>query len=294
MINPPNISESEISEEFRGRQKPVSLLFGVKQMKSSKGQIYSSKILKSGAILSETKVLLASWDDSASTQDNFHRFRQINILGKASRSRVEDILHIFRQRYLNESPVIRALIDLIRAKHSADCLNQILYFHAARSDPLIHDFVIEVLWPKYESGRQDIQVKDAENWIREKISKGSTAKPWSDSTIQKSAQGLMSTLRDFGVLQGLKNKHLIPAYLRLDAFCYIAYYLSRTQPSGRRLLESKEWQLFFLKTEAVEHLFMEAHQQHLLDYHAAGSVVRIVFPSESIEEYVHVILERAH
>jgi hypothetical protein len=32
----------------------------------------------------------------------------------------------------------------------------------------------------------------------------------------------------------------------------------------------------------------------LLDYHAAGSVVRIVFPSESIEEYVHVILERAH
>lgn len=263
-------------------------------MKSSKGQIYSSKILKSGAILSETKILLAGWDDSASIQDNFYRFRQINILGKASRSRVEDILHVFRQRYLNESQVSRALIGLIRAKHPADSLNQILYFHAARSDPLIQDFVIEVLWPRYQSGRQDILVKDAENWIREKISKGSTTRPWSHNTIEKSAQGLMSTLRDFRVLQGLKNKHLTPAYLRIDAFCYIAYYLSKLQPSGKRLLESKEWQLFFLRTEAVEHLFMEAHQQHLLDYHAAGSVVRIVFPSESIEEYVHVILERAH
>jgi hypothetical protein len=110
----------------------------------------------------------------------------------------------------------------------------------------------------------------------------------------KSARGLMSTQWDFGILQGFNNKSLIPAYLPVDAFSYVAFFLSRLQPSGKRLLESKEWQLFFLRTEAVEHLFMEAHQQHLLDYHAAGSVVRIVFPSESIEEYVHVILERAH
>jgi len=101
-------------------------------------------------------------------------------------------------------------------------------------------------------------------------------------------------LRDFGVLQGLNNKRLAPAYLRIDAFCYIAYYLSRIQPQENVFWKAKKWQLFFLRTEAVEHLFMEAHQQHLLDYHAAGSVVRIVFPSESIEEYFHVILERAH
>jgi hypothetical protein len=263
-------------------------------MKFSKVQIYSSKILKSGAMLSETKILLAGWDDSASIQDNFYRFRQSNILGKASRSRVEDILQVFRQRYLNEAQVTKALIGMKKAKYSADSLDQILYFHTARSDPLIHDFVIEVLWPRYQNGRQDILVKDAEKWIRQKISEGVTTSPWSENTIVKSARGLMSTLRDFGILQGLNNKSLIPDYLPVDAFSYIAFYLSELQPSGKRLLESKEWQLFFLRTEAVEHLFMEAHQQHLLDYHAAGSVVRIVFPSESIEEYVHVILERAH
>lgn len=263
-------------------------------MKPSKKQIYSSKILKSGAILSETKILLDNWDDTTSFQDNFNRFRQKNILGKASRSRVEDILQAFRQRYLNEPHVMEALISLVRAKHSANSFDQILYFHAARSDPLIHGFVVEVLWPRYQIGRQDILVQDAESWIREKISRGLTAKPWSDNTIEKSAQGLMSTLRDFGIIQGLKNKRLVPAYLRIDAFSYIAFYLSKLQPSGKRLLESEEWQLFFLDTDAVERLFMEAHQQHLLDYYAAGSVVRIVFSSESIEEYVHVILERAH
>jgi hypothetical protein len=263
-------------------------------MKSSKGQYYSSKILKSGAILSETKILLANWDDSASIQDNFNRFRQSNILGKASRSRVDDILKAFRLRYLNEVQVTEALIYLIRAKLSTNSLDQILYFHVARSDPLIHDFVIEALWPRYQRGRQDILVKDAESWIREKVSKGVTTSSWSENTIVRSARGLMSTLRDFGILQGLSNKSLVPAYLPVDAFSYVAFYLSRLQPSGKRLLESKEWQLFFLETEAVEHLFMEAHQQHLLDYRAAGSVVKIAFPSESMEEYVHAILERAH
>jgi len=262
-------------------------------VKSSKA-IYSSKILKAGSILAETKILLADWDNSVSVNQNLDRFRQSNILGKASRSRVEDILQVFRQRYLVEEQVTKALVSLVKSRYSADSLDQILYFHTARSDPLINDFVIEVLWPRYQNGRQDILVKDAENWIRQKISEGVTNSSWSENTTMKSARGLMSTLRDFGILQGFNNKSLIPAYLPVDAFSYAAFFLSRLQPSGKRLLESKEWQLFFLRTEAVEHLFMEAHQQHLLDYHAAGSVVRIVFPSESIEEYVHVILERAH
>src|SRR5271166_5403492 len=36
-----------------------------------------------------------------------------NVFGKASRSRVEDILAIFRQRYLTEESVTRALVTLL-------------------------------------------------------------------------------------------------------------------------------------------------------------------------------------
>ncbi|VVB72033.1 Uncharacterised protein [uncultured archaeon] len=182
--------DREILEDWRDAETAsfLSVSFEGKRMRSSKEHIYSSKILKSGAILTETKILLAFWDNSTSIQDNFNYFRQSNILGKASRSRAEDILNAFRMRYLNDVQVTKALISLIKAKHPADSLDQILYFHAARSDLLIHDFVTEILWPRYESGRQDILVKDAENWIREKIFKGLTARPWSDNTIEKSAR----------------------------------------------------------------------------------------------------------
>jgi hypothetical protein len=262
-------------------------------MKASKGKLYSSKILKSGAALAETKLLLINWNDSVTMDENLDHFERDNIIGKASRSRVRELIKIFRQRYLVNQQVIKGLSALVKNHYPPDSLNRILFFHTAEADLLIHDFVIEFLKSKYESGVREVSVKDAESWIKKKISEHKTCSPWSEDTITKSAQGLMSTLRDYGILLGVKNKHLAPTYLPVEAFSYIAFYLNKLQPSGMRLIENPEWQLFFLDIQAVEHLFMEAHQLHLLTYQAAGSVIRISFPSDSIEEYAHVILERS-
>ena len=65
---------------------------------------YTTKIIKAGAFLADTKTLLAHWDLDSSVPDNLQRIQHENIFGKASRSRVEDILRIFRQRYLTETP----------------------------------------------------------------------------------------------------------------------------------------------------------------------------------------------
>ena len=61
---------------------------------------YSSKIIKAGALLADTKTLLVQWDTSVPVQVNLDRLRRENVLGKVSRSRVNDVLAIFRQRFL--------------------------------------------------------------------------------------------------------------------------------------------------------------------------------------------------
>jgi hypothetical protein len=83
-------------------------------------------------------------------------------------------------------------------------------------------------------------------------------------------------------------------YLPVEAFAYIAFYLHQKQPSGERLLGHPEWRLFFLSPQAVERFFIEAHQSRLLEYYAAGSIIRITFPTGSIEEYAHALVERTH
>jgi hypothetical protein len=254
---------------------------------------YASKIIKAGALLADTKALLAHWDVDRPPQENLRIIQHDNLFGKASRSRVRDILAIFRQRYLSEQSVAAALVVLANNKVPSATLDRILYFHAAQSDRLLHDVVIEVVGSLYLRGRTEIRVEDVQSALRNWVGEGKTTARWSDETTVRVAQGLLATLRDFGILQGANNKRLAPPYLPISAFAYVAFYLRGTQASGERLIQSEEWKLFFLSTNDVERLFMEAHQRGLLEYYAAGPVIRITFPSESLEDYARVISERA-
>src|SRR5262245_20679412 len=97
-----------------------------KRLLASASPLYSSKIIKAGALLADTKTLLAHWDATASVKENMERIRRENLFGKASRSRVEDVLAIFRQRYLRESCVTKALVVLVQKRLAAAALGRIL------------------------------------------------------------------------------------------------------------------------------------------------------------------------
>jgi hypothetical protein len=126
------------------------------------------------------------------------------------------------------------------------------------------------------------------------VSEGKTVSPWGENTIRRVIQGLLATLRDFGALAGAVNKRMTPMYLPIEAFAYIVFYLKQHQPSGVKLIDLPDWKLFFLSQEGVERFLVEAHQQHLLEYHAAGSVIRLTFPTHSLEDYAHVLVKRTH
>jgi hypothetical protein len=254
--------------------------------------LYASKIIKAGALLPDTKTLLAHWNLSASVHDNMVRIRHENLFGKSSRSRVEDVLAIFRQRFLTEEAVTRSLVVLVREKLPTASLDRILYFHAARSDRLLHDIVTEILVPLQARGIADIDVIELQRPLKRWVEEGKTRGRWSDPTIVRVAQGLLSTLRDFGVLQGAVKKRIAPAYLPVESFAYLAFYFKQHHPSGAKLVELPDWKLFFLTTEAVERFLYDAHQHNLLEYHAAGSVTRLTFPSQTLEEYAHVLAQR--
>ncbi len=274
-------------EGARPRRKPRG------EVGATNSAIYSSKIIKAGALLADTKTLLAHWNTAVSVQANLNWFRRENVFGKASRSRVADILTIFRQRFLNEECVTKALVVLAQKRLPAATLDRILYFHAAKADRLLHDTVIEILLPLQARGITQIDVLEIQRPLKKWMISGKTSGKWSEPTIIRIAQGLLSALRDFGVLQGAVKKRIAPTYLTVAAFSYLAFYFKQYQPSGAKLVELPDWKLFFLSREGIERFLFEAHQHHLLEYHAAGSVTRLTFPANTLEEYALVIAQRA-
>ena len=158
---------------------------GDEQVRSSR--LYTSKIIKAGALLSDTKTLLAHWVNSLSAPDNLYRFQRDNVFGKSSRSRVEDVLAIFRQRYINEPSVILALSKLVKGRFPSASLEPLLYFHSARSDKLLFDTVVDFLLPRLSQGIFDIQVQDIKQKINEFVRDGKTTSAWSDYTTTRVA-----------------------------------------------------------------------------------------------------------
>jgi Putative inner membrane protein (DUF1819) len=253
---------------------------------------YSSKIIKAGALIGDTKTLLSHWDVDASVDENIGRVQRDNVFGKASRSRVEAILAIFRQRYLTEEPVTKALVTLVRRKFSTPALTWLLYFHSARADQLLRDAVTEIVVPMRARGLVDINVQDLRRLLAKWVNEGKTTAHWSEPTITRIAQGLLSALRDFGVLQGAVKKKIVPAYFPIESFAYIVFYLKQYQPSGAKLIALPDWKLFFLQREGVERFLFEAHQRNLLEYHVAGNVTRLTFPCKTLEEYANVLAKK--
>src|SRR5437764_14206760 len=98
---------------------------------------YSSKIIRAGALLPDTKILLAHWNLSDNVETNLHSIQQENLFGKPSRSRVAEILAIFKQRYLGDPQVLAALVTLVQADMPPTMLDPVLYFLTVQADPLL-------------------------------------------------------------------------------------------------------------------------------------------------------------
>jgi BrxA len=183
------------------------------QVGATNSAIYSSKIIKAGALLADTKTLLTNWNVAVPVRVNLDRLRRENIFGKSSRSRVEDVLTIFRQRFLLEESVTKALVVLVQKRVPAATFDRILYFHTAQADRLLHDTVIEIVLPLQARGITQIDVLEIQRPLKKWVDAGKTSGKWSEPTIIRIAQGLLSALRDFGVLQGAVKKRIAPAYL---------------------------------------------------------------------------------
>lgn len=153
-------------------------LYGERRLADALGnKRYSSKIIKAGALLPDTKLLLETWDTDTDVAVNQERVREENLLGKSSRSRVEDVLRVFRQRYLEDPEMLRALVALVKGGMPSESLDRVLYFQAARSDPLLHELVAEVLAGWSTRSDREVRTWEVQNWVDEQVEAGNTERP---------------------------------------------------------------------------------------------------------------------
>lgn len=250
---------------------------------------YTTRLQKAGAAIEDSRILLRHWSYEIPTEQLTEKLVSENVLGKTSRMRMKDIItRVFVPRYVNGEPkdAWRYLQTLEVGGTDSDTMASMLYFHTARSEKILYDFMVEEVYPRFIVGHSEIGVDDAVKFISEVVPR-ETKERWTDTVSLKVARGMLAALRDFGVLEGKVKKQIRPTHLSPTAFSIITFLIHTKTKSGERIINADDWKLYLLSPEVVERKLLDAHQLGFLIYKVAGNIKRIDFSYESVEEMAH-------
>ena len=249
------------------------------------GQLYTSRLLKGGAALEDTRRVVEQWDTELDPQANLERLSAENPLGKVSRSRLDDLLsRVIQRRYVDPGPhVIPVLKGLLR-HHRA--FREACYYEASRADDLLAAFAEMRLWDSWQQGRLAVGVDDALGWLQELADRGN-APAWTDSVRTRVAQGLLSTLRDFGILAGAaksRRKEFVPPAMTPRGFAYVAWREHEQGASSWALVTGSVWHRWLLDADSVDDLFNQSARLGVLRFSRVGSAVRVDWRVDGLAE----------
>jgi hypothetical protein len=244
---------------------------------------YDTRIIKGGALLDDTRRFLEAWNVQHGPAENLDHIRASGALGKRSRSRAAAVLAILRRRLVGAGEGVVATLRLLR--EDARAFREACYYEAAHSDPLLAAFAAEALFGWHQSGRSPVTVADAVAWLAD----AGRTPSWTEPTRARVGQGLLSALRDFGLLEGAVKKRIAPPRLSPRGFAYVAVRERGQHPSGRALLQAPVWRRYLLGAEDVRALFLEADRLKVLRFSEAGSAVRIDWLIAGLEEVPRVV-----
>ncbi len=241
----------------------------------------SSQVIKGGALLGDSRRLAEVWNSELPPGENLRIIDDRNLLGKSSRSRAQDVLAILRLRFVDPGvhvmPAMRALRGLPAAFGDA------CYYEMARVDGLLAAFAEGPLYEWFSSGRPSVGVEETAEWIASLV-KRERLPQWSEQVRARTARGLLSTLRDFGVLEGAVRKRFAVPGMSSVGFAYVAYREQEQGRSSRALVVSPVWRRWLLDAPRVAELFAQAESLGVLRFSQAGSAVRIDWRLRTLEE----------
>jgi hypothetical protein len=243
---------------------------------------FDARIIKGGALLDDTRRFLEAWDCQRCPADNLEHIRHGGVLGKRSHSRAAAVLAVLRRRFVEAGPEVIPTLRLLPG--DARAFREACYYEAACSDPLLGAFAAEALFASSRAGRQEVTAAEADAWLSE-----NQRTSWAPPTRLRVAQGLLSALRDFGILEGAARKRLAAPRLSMRGFAYVAVRERDRHESARALLQAPVWRRFLLDDEQVRLLLREADRLKLLRFAEAGSAIRIDWLIARLEEVPHVV-----
>lgn len=253
---------------------------------------YTTKLGAGQGIIDETRMLLDLWQPGMDSNTLNHIALQSGRFPNMTARRLRNlIVEGFSYRFLGEKGVAANYLKLIANKFSSREFEQLLFLSACRNHSILFDFVTEVYWNAYSSGRVSLSNSESRDFVTRANQDGKTTSPWADSMIERVAGYLTGTCADFGLLEkGNRSvRKIMPYRIEPRTTVFLAYDLHFSGNGDNKVINHPEWQLFGMdRDDAVGEIKRLALQGWWI-VQSAGDVIRIGWQYQSMEELLDAL-----
>jgi len=245
---------------------------------ATRANVVSSFTLIKGTMIEETFAVFRDWDLARSKKQNLDRLRDENYIGVRSATWLRDVGKVLNRRF-DPSGADRALVVLAKASMAASEWNPILLWHMTRDEFLLRDFLLNWLYPEFESGVLRPRPDDVALFVDSVAARGGvTEHKWSPATKSRVVAGLMRAAVDFGLLTGSVVKQFGRFHLPERSFLYVVHALGESYANAGQLVQAPDWRMFLMDPGDVERELLRLHQYRKLSYESAGTLGQLTLP----------------
>lgn len=256
-------------------------------MSMSSSTAYSSGLASKASLIDETLTVMRQIELGHSIDQVRKMVVEQDLLGKMARSTRESIWKRTHERYLSDDEFVITLAHMVVHAPDPQTEKLVLFYEFCRSKPLLSDVTIECVYPHYTAGYSGIDKMVIQQYLDEIALVHPELEEWSPQTRGKVVSNLLTTLRDFGLLEGTQRKTFTRLYVPLPAFVFVLYRLAGDgliAPS--QVLQARDWRLFFLEQTEVVMLLEEATAAGHCTFKHQGDVYSLDLHYPSLEACV--------
>jgi hypothetical protein len=252
---------------------------------------YTTQLQAGLGLIDETLTLLDLWQPGMEAPELQRQALASGRFSTVSARRIRNIVtECFKPRYLVDNGTPAARLQQLRTCLGARELEQLFFLYTCRANAILADFVREIYWVTYVSGRDHIDNDEARAFVVRAVQDGKTAKSWSDTTIRRISSYLIGCCTDFGLLERTQRAaSRIQAYrLEPRTAAYLAYDLHIAGLGENSIVEHADWRLFGREPLDVLNELQHLARRNLWILQSVAGASRITWSLDSMEELLDV------
>lgn len=237
--------------------------------------LFSARNSSKGALVKETYAIFQAVANGLPVENVHRTVLEGRLLLHRSYETRRSIWNHIKRRYFafNNIWIIMSLAEASKEGMSSPNFLSLSYLYYVLRDRLTFKFVTGPLWGLWRKQVTAIERSDFVSFLSRESQENPIIDKWYDSTRMKLANNMLSALRDFGILTGVRRKKIQSPTIAPETVFHLFSILTAEGLKGQSVVDAPDWRMFLWDTVDVAHALNDLSLRGWIAFEKTGRTV---------------------